>query len=146
MRDRLIGHEPEHPLQLPDGLVVLRLPLVGDPQIEPCVRDARILLLRAFEFRQAALELARANQGQAVVDAFGRRIRRQRQRALELAHRLVLRGRVLVERLAQIAMVPDPLLHRRLGGRDRARNQSEKRHEQHAAQEIVVSEIAPESH
>ena len=115
--DRLVGHQGHHPLELDDGAVVLRVALEGDPEIEPGVWDLRRLLLHPLQLGDPLRRLARLEQGQPVVEPLARRVGRQRERLLELLDRLVLGGGVLVERLAEVAVLPEQLVAagRRLG-------------------------------
>ena len=66
--------------------------------------------LRALQFRDAFLGLARAQQGQAVVHVLAGRIRRQVQRFFELLDGLRLRGGVLIKGFAEIAEAPYAVL------------------------------------
>jgi hypothetical protein len=72
MRDWLVGDELHHLLELLDGALVLRVLLEGDPEVEPGVRDRRILLLRALELGDPLLRAAGSQQREAVVHALAR--------------------------------------------------------------------------
>ncbi len=75
------------------------------------MRQRRVLALDALELGDPLGGAPRLEQREAVVQALARRARRQRQRLAQLLHRLRLGGGVLVERLAEVAMLPQ-----RLGG------------------------------
>ena len=115
--DRFVGYERDHLLELGDGLVVLRVLLIGNPQVEPGVGQRRVLFLHAEQLVDGRGGLARAQQREPVVQPLARGIGCQVQRLLELVDRLELGRRVLVEGLAEIAVLPQLVgaLPRRLG-------------------------------
>ena len=103
---RFIWRKPGHLLELRDGLVVGRFFLVDDPQIEPGVRNLRILFLRLLDFSGAFFGFPRAQQSQPVIQPLTRRVRRKLQAFLEFVHSLHLRRWILVESFPQISMPP----------------------------------------
>ncbi len=91
-------------------MLVIPVLLINDAQIKPGVGDGRVLLLRLDQFRYAVFGLARTEKCQPVVHPLSSGIGRYIERFLELADGFLLRRGVLVERLPQIAMVPEKIL------------------------------------
>ena len=117
MRHGFVGNQLFHLFQLLNGFGILRIALEGDAQVEPRVRNCRVLFLRFLQLGDSFRSFRRTQQRQAVVNPLTCRIRIQVQRLLKLAYRLQLRRRILVKRLAQIARLRQrvALLHFRLG-------------------------------
>ena len=115
--DGFIRHELGHAFELRQGGVQVSLLLERHSQVEPRVRQFRVDLLHLLQLFDAVGHVARAEQCQPVVDAFADRARGQGQRLLELVNCLLLGGRILVEGLTQITVVPQLALvrTRRLG-------------------------------
>src|SRR5262249_30813300 len=111
VRDRLVGHERDQALEFDNGLRILRVLLVGDAEVEPGMRNLRVLALRALELRNPLFRSTRFQQRQAVVDPLARRLRREIERLLEFVNGELLRRWILVEGLAEITMMPE-----RVGG------------------------------
>src|ERR1019366_1112851 len=116
MRRRVEWHQARHLLEQGQGAVELRLLLPGDAQVEPGVRKLGIELLGLLQLGDALRRVARAQQGQTIVDDLARATRRRVARFAKLIHRLPLRGGVLVEGLPQVAIAPEPLLVRAAQG------------------------------
>ena len=135
MRYGLVGDKLDHPLELRNRLVVLRILLVGDTEVEPRVGDRGVLLLGPLQLGDCLGRLPCPQERQSVVDALADRVRGQIQRGLELVDGALLRGRVLVEGLPEITVVPEGVarLLRLLAGRgyeardQRGRKSNERR-------------------
>jgi hypothetical protein len=82
---------------------------VDDAEVEPGVRQLGRLRLDLLELGHPGLGLPGLEQRQTVVEPLARRAGGELERLAQLLDRLVLGGRVLVERLAEVAVVPDPL-------------------------------------
>ena len=115
MRHRLVGDEFCHLLELLHRILVAALLLEGDAEIEPGVRNRRILLLGFLEFDDSGLDFVGLHQREAVVEPFAEGVGRQLESLLELTDRLVLLGRILVVRLTEVAVMPEFL---GIGGTD----------------------------
>ena len=74
------------------------------------MRNLRIQLLRFFEFFKTFGRFPGMQQGQTVVDPLANRPRRQIERLLKLLERFGLSRRILVEGLAQVSRLSQPIL------------------------------------
>jgi len=78
-RDGLFRDQARHLFHLDECAVEIALPLIRDPEIEPRVRQLRVLLLDLLQFRASGRDIARAQQRQAVVQPLPCRTRSQRE-------------------------------------------------------------------
>ena len=104
LRDRLVGHQLDHALELRRRLLDLGALLVGDPEVEPRVRQRWILLLNRDELSDAAIRLAGLEERKTEIEPIARRARRQSERLFQLTHGFVLGRGILVERLAEVTV------------------------------------------
>lgn len=77
-------------------------------------KKRRVLLLDGLELRYAVITVFRLEQRQAVVQTLADRTGIQIQRLAELGHGFLLRCGIFVEGFAQIAVLPQQVLVRRL--------------------------------
>lgn len=96
MRDRLIGDELRHALELLDGFERLAHALVLDAEVEPCVRDGGVFLLDFLEDVDAVGNLAGAEEGETVVELVDDGVRVHLDGKVELFDGFVLGGGVLI--------------------------------------------------
>jgi len=112
--DGLVGGERQEMLELLDGVGGVAGALVPDPEIEPGVGEFGIAALDLFQFGGAFIGLAGAQEGESVVEPVAGGIGREREGGFELGDGFVLRGGVLIEGFAEIAMLRQTLFE---GGR-----------------------------
>ena len=70
MRNRLIGSQLQHLPELPDRQILVAIVLVINPQIEPGMRQRRIVRLHFLQNRNRLIRLARNQQRQRIIQLF----------------------------------------------------------------------------
>src|SRR4051794_2876314 len=110
MANRVIRNQGRETLQLGDGLLRLARFFVHDPEIEPGMRQLRILLLDSNKFRRSLGSLAGTKQREPVVETLSRGVRGNGQSLAKLSDRLFLSRRVFIECFAQVAVPRKALL------------------------------------
>src|SRR5579883_1003693 len=111
--DGLTGHELHEFEELRQRLLGLVLLLVIDAEVEPRVRQLGVAVLDLLQKRHGFGGASAAQQGEGVVQLLRDGIRRHVEGLLELGDRFVMRGRVFVERFAEVAVALQLLFARR---------------------------------
>ena len=120
VRDRFAGHARNHAFKLRDGPIRVSLVLVIDPEIEPGVRQRRILALHLLQTLDCFFfPPLHPEQRERVVQFVARGIGRDFKRLLKLPNCVLLGGGILIERFAEIAVPVEQILIARLGTRRR---------------------------
>src|SRR5690242_12826112 len=98
MSNGLVRDQADHAPKLLDSFVVLTGALVSDSQVEPCVRNCRVLLLRAYQLCNTSIRLTGTQKGQPVIDALPYGVRVELQRSAKLIHCLEMSVGILIKR------------------------------------------------